>query len=156
MSLEYRDCLRKGKIRPFSRGKSLAAKQLESADSDLRRAEATHRDGDFKWATIQFYYSMFHAARALIYYRNLREHSHRCLIEAVRTLFVERGLLPNALLEGFKEAKNLREDADYYGRWTKSGCEKLIKIGRTEPAAGISAVGSRRGALRMPSARSRP
>jgi len=130
MSLGYLDCLRKGKIRPFSRGKSLAAKELESAESDLRRAEATHRDGDFKWATIQLYYSMFHAARALIYSRNLREQSHHCLIEAVRALFVEKGLLPVSLLEGFKEAKNLREDADYYGRWTRAGCEKLIKIAR--------------------------
>jgi len=73
---------------------------------------------------------MFHAARALIYSRNLREQSHYCLIEAVRTLFVERGLLPTSLLEGFKEAKYLREDADYYSRWTKAGCEKLIRIAR--------------------------
>jgi uncharacterized protein (UPF0332 family) len=116
MSLGYLDCLRKGKIKPFPRGRSLAAKELESAESDLRRAEATHREGDFKWATIQLYYSMFHAARALIYSRNLREQSHHCLIEAIRALFAEKGLLPVSLLEGFKEAKNLREDADYYGR----------------------------------------
>jgi uncharacterized protein (UPF0332 family) len=130
MSLGYLDCLRKGKIRPFSRGKSLAVKELESAESDLRRAEATRREGDYKWATIQLYYSMFHAARALIYSRNLREQSHHCLIEAVRALFVEKGPLPVSLLEGFKEAKNLREDADYYGRWTKSGCDKLLKTAR--------------------------
>ena len=130
MSLGYLDCLRKGKIRPFSRGKSLAVKELESAKSDLRRAEATRREGDYKWATIQLYYSMFHAARALIYSRNLREQSHHCLIEAVRALFAEKGLLPVSLLEGFKEAKNLREDADYYGRWTRSGCERLSKTAR--------------------------
>jgi uncharacterized protein (UPF0332 family) len=70
---------------------------------------------------------MFHAARALIYSRNLREQSHHCLIEAVRVLFVEKGLLPVSLLEGFREAKNLREDADYYGRWTRPGCERLSK-----------------------------
>jgi uncharacterized protein (UPF0332 family) len=56
---------------------------------------------------------MFHAARALLYSLNLREQSHYCLIEAVRSLFVEPGLLPNSLIEGFKEAKSLREDADY-------------------------------------------
>jgi uncharacterized protein (UPF0332 family) len=130
MSLAYHDCLRKGKIRPFSRGRALAAKELGSAESDLHRAEATSREGDFKWATIQLYYSMFHAARALLYTLNLREQSHFCLIVAIQTLFVERGLLPGVLLEGFKEAKNLREDADYYGRWTKTGCERLIKSAR--------------------------
>jgi len=108
----------------------LAAKELETAASDLRRAERTHQEGDFKWATIQLYYSMFHAARSLIYSRNLREHSHHCLIEAVRVLFVETRLIPVFLLEGFKEAKNLREDADYYSRWTRSGCEKLLQVAR--------------------------
>jgi hypothetical protein len=32
------------------------------------------------------------------------------------------------LLEGLQEAKNLREDADYYSRWSKQGCEKLLKV----------------------------
>lgn len=73
---------------------------------------------------------MFHAARGLIYSRNLREQSHYCLIEAVRVLFVETRLISVSLVEGFKEAKNLREDADYYSRWTKSGCEKLLKMAR--------------------------
>jgi len=73
---------------------------------------------------------MFHAARALLYSLNLREQSHYCLIEAVRALFVEEGLFPTSLLEGFKEAKNLREDADYYGRWTEAGCHKLLKLAR--------------------------
>ena len=130
MSLAYQDCLRRGKVRPFSRGRSLVAKELESAEADLNRAEATLRENDFKWATIQLYYSMFHAARALIYSRNPREQSHYCLIEAVRALFVESGRLPVSLIEDFREAKILREDADYYGRWTKSGCVKLAKTAR--------------------------
>ncbi len=73
---------------------------------------------------------MFHAASALIYSRNLREQNHYCLIEAVRILFVETRLLSASVLESFKEAKNLREDADYYKRWTQSGCEKLRKAAR--------------------------
>jgi len=73
---------------------------------------------------------MFHSARALLYTKNLREHSHFCLIEAIRTLFVATRKLPVHLLEGLKEAKDLREEADYYNRWTKQGCEKLLKIAR--------------------------
>ena len=127
MGPEYDECLRRGKIRPFSRGKALAAKELDSAASDLRRAEKTFAEDDLKWATIQLYYAMFHAARALIYSRNLREQSHYCLIEAVRVLFVETHIIPVSLLEGFKEAKSLREEADYYGRWSRAGCEKLLE-----------------------------
>ena len=128
MTLEYDDCLRKGKIRSFSRGKSLASKELETSASDFERAKKTNKEGDYKWATIQIYYAMFHSARALLYSRNLREHSHFCLIEAIRTLFVETKQIPLFLLEGFQEAKILREEADYYNRWSKHGCEKLLKI----------------------------
>lgn len=127
MTLEYDDCLKRGKIKPFSRGKTLAPKEIETAESDLERAQKTFKDGDYKWATIQIYYSMFHATRALLYVKNLREHSHYCLIAAIKTLYVETKQLPFSLLEGLQEAKNLREDADYYNRWSKQGCEKLLK-----------------------------
>lgn len=128
MSLEYDDCLKRGKIKPFSRGKSLAPKELETAASDLERSKKTYKDGDYKWATIQIYYSMFHSARALLYAKNLREHSHFCLIAAIKTLYVETKQLPVHFLEGLQEAKSLREDADYYNRWSKQGCEKLLKL----------------------------
>jgi len=72
LTLEYDDCLKRGKIKPFTRGKSLVSKELETAVSDLERARKTYKDGDYKWATIQIYYSMFHGARALLYAKNLR------------------------------------------------------------------------------------
>ena len=90
MSLEYDECLKRGKIKPFSRGITLAPKELEAAVSDLERAKKTYKDGDYKWATIQIYYSMFHSARTLLYAKNLREHSHYCLIAAIKTLYVEK------------------------------------------------------------------
>ena len=76
MILKYEGCLKKGKIKPFSRGSTLAPKELETAMSDLERAKKTLDEKDYKWATIQIYYSMFHSARPLLYSENLREHSH--------------------------------------------------------------------------------
>ncbi len=128
MSIEHDDCLKRGKIKPFSRGKSLAPKELETAVSDLERAGKTFKDGDYKWATIQVYYSMFHSARALLFAKNLREHSHFCLIAAIKAIYVETKQLPVHLLEALQEAKNLREDADYYNRWSEQGCGKLLKL----------------------------
>ena len=128
MSREYADCLKRGKIKSFSRGKTLAPKELQAACADLERAKQTYKDGDYKWATIQIYYSMFHSSRALLYRKNLREHSHFCLITAIRKLYIEVGEFPVHLLEGLQEAKNLREEADYYNRWSTQGCEKLLKL----------------------------
>lgn len=70
---------------------------------------------------------MFHSARALLYLNNLKEHSHYCLIAAIRTLYIDTGKITASFIEALQEAKNLREDADYYNRWSKVGCEKLLK-----------------------------
>jgi uncharacterized protein (UPF0332 family) len=71
---------------------------------------------------------MFHGARALLYAKNLREHSHYCLIAAIKALYVETKQIPVSFIEGLQEAKNLREEADYYNRWSQAGCEKLLKL----------------------------
>ena len=128
MTIEYDDCLKRGKIKPFSRGPALAIKEIEAAELDLSRAHKTHSESDYKWATIQTYYSMFHSARALLYAKSLREHSHYCLVAAIRTLYVDTKIIPVYILEGFQQAKDLREEADYYNRWSQAGCEKLIKL----------------------------
>ncbi len=126
MSIEFDKCLKRGKIKPFSRGKGLVSKELEAAENDLQRAQKTFDDADYKWATIQLYYSMFHSARALLYFKNLSEKSHFCLIEAIRTLYVEKKLISVTLLESLQQAKALRADADYYSRWSEAGCQKLL------------------------------
>jgi len=46
MTLGYDECLKRGKIKPFSRGRALAAKELKTAASDLDRAEKTYKDND--------------------------------------------------------------------------------------------------------------
>ena len=127
MNLEYDNCLKRGKIKPFPRGKALIPKEIKTAKSDLERARKTYKDGDFKWATIQVYYSMFHGARALLYAKNLREHSHYCLIKTIEILYVNTRKIPSRYLEALKEAKSLREDADYYNRWSEEGCKRLLR-----------------------------
>lgn len=128
MTREHDECIKKGKIKPFSRGVTLAPKELETAKADLETAGKTYKEGDYKWATIQIYYSMFHSARALLYKKNLREHSHYCLIAAIKALYIETKQIPASFIEGLQEAKNLREEADYYNRWSQVGCEKLFKL----------------------------
>ena len=64
--------------------------------------------------------------RALLYRKNYREHSHFCLREAVRTLYVEKNKLDIFLIEALTEAKNLREAADYYGDYSRLNAEKLL------------------------------
>lgn len=127
MNPEFKECLKRNKIKEFPRGKALVKGALKTAQEDLASAEKSFNEKGYKWATIQSYYSMFHSARALLYAKNYREHSHHCLIIALRALYVETRLLPFTLIESLAKGKRLREDADYYNRWSEEGAEFVLK-----------------------------
>ncbi len=93
MNSEFDECLKYGKIKPFAPTRGMVSKELSIARKDLVYAQASLQTGNYKWATIQAYYAMFHAARALLYSQGYREKSHYCLIVALRALFVDKALL---------------------------------------------------------------
>lgn len=126
IDLQFDKCLKLGKIRKFSRGMALANKEIKSASSDLKSALNTFKQGNYKWVIIQCYYSMFHSARALLYVKNFREKSHRCLIIALRVLYVNNNRLNFMLIEALEKAKIFREDADYYDRWSEDVAKFLL------------------------------
>ena len=127
MENKFKICLERKKIVYFSRGPRLFSKELEIAYSDLKSSKDSMEDENYKWATIQAYYSMFHSARALLYFKSYREKSHQCLIEAIRVLYIEDGLLNYTLIEALQKAKILREEADYYGEFTKDNADYLTE-----------------------------
>jgi len=86
-------------------------------------------DGDFKWATVQAYYAMFHSARALLYSQGYREKSHRALLTALREIFPS-GELGNELFEDFSNAMDLREEADYGMTFSETGAEEVVEKAR--------------------------
>lgn len=122
MSKEFEDCLKRKKITEFER-----AKELDQAKGDFEVAQDSFKDKSYKWATIQAYYTMFHCARALIYSKGYRERSHYCLIIATRELFVSKRLLNPMLVEALQLGKTLRENADYYGEFSKTSAAQMIK-----------------------------
>jgi uncharacterized protein (UPF0332 family) len=123
---EFEQCLESKKIIAFPRGKDLVRKELSIAQSDLTEARAGLENQKYKWSTIQGYYAMFHAARALIYSRGYREKSHYCLAIAMRALFVDEGLMEAQSVRDFLNAMNLREAADYEAEFSESGARAVI------------------------------
>lgn len=127
MTKNFEDCLKKGKIKKFSRGRSLVGKELRLAKEDLNSAKKSFDDKNYRWCIIQVYYSMFHSARSLLYFKNYREHSHYCLNHAIRELYVKEGKIDVFFIEALAEAKNLREAADYYGDYSGINAKKLLE-----------------------------
>ena len=83
------------------------------------------QDGNFKWAIIQGYYSIFHAARALVYSKGFREKSHYALLVAIQELFHDE--LESFLIQGFGDAMNLRQTADYGLTFSEEGAFNVIE-----------------------------
>lgn len=63
---EFQRCLREGRLVKVEPSPRLIAKEISSAEYDLGRAEESLMKGDFKWASVQAYYAIFHAAKALV------------------------------------------------------------------------------------------
>ncbi|MEA3432511.1 MAG: HEPN domain-containing protein [candidate division WOR-3 bacterium] len=126
MNQDFKQCLESNKIIAFSRGKELVGKELSIAQNDLSDAKAGFENQRYKWSTIQAYYAMFHAARALIYSRGYREKSHYCLAIALRALFADEGLVESQSVRDFFNAMNLREAADYEAKFSESRAKAVI------------------------------
>lgn len=127
MNPEFDKFLESGKIIVFPRGKELVRKELAVAQSDLLDAKAGFENQRYKWSTIQGYYAMFHAARALLYSKNYREKSHYAISVAIKALFVEENKLDIRYVRNLLNAMNLREAADYEADFSREGAEAVIK-----------------------------
>lgn len=124
MSFKFRQLLEERRLVRIKPDRKLVLKEIEGAKSDLVAAKS-FRDGIFKWATIQGYYSIFHAARALLYSKGFRERSHYALLVAVQELFSDE--LERSLIQGFEDAMNLRQTADYGLTFSEEGAIDVME-----------------------------
>ncbi len=121
------EAIEKGRIIFFADAPKLVSKELEASEEDLFEAKKTLDSGNLKWATIQAYYSMFHAARALLYVKKYREKSHIHLAFAIRSLYIEKGILPTEFYDDFIQGMDLRQMADYKRKFSESGAKRNIQ-----------------------------
>lgn len=104
---------RKGNIVQICIDYELIEKELKEARYDLESAENSIKSRNYKWAIVQSYYSMFHAFRGLLFSRGYKEKSHSGLKFAIKTLFVNYGVISDSIFSDFDSAMKAREMADY-------------------------------------------
>jgi len=124
---EFERCLRERRLTKIKPSKEMIKKELESAEYDLQRARNSLDDEDFKWAAVQSYYSMFHAAKALVFKKGYREKSHFCLILALKELYVTENRLDIEMVENLELCMNLRHEADYGLTYHQESAETALK-----------------------------
>ncbi|MEL7670223.1 HEPN domain-containing protein [Methanobacterium sp.] len=104
---------KKGNIVQICIDYGLIEKELKEARYDLESAENSIKSGNYKWAIVQSYYSMFHAFRGLLFSRGYKEKSHSGLKFAIKNLFVNYGIISDDIFLDFDAAMKAREMADY-------------------------------------------
>jgi uncharacterized protein (UPF0332 family) len=127
LSLEMRRLLEERRLVRSRIRRGMILEELKGARYDLERSCKSLNDKDYKWATVQAYYSMFHATRALIYSRGFREKSHRALLTALRELFVRNGQLDREYYDDLRNAMDLREEADYGMVFSEEGAIEVVE-----------------------------
>jgi uncharacterized protein (UPF0332 family) len=126
MNQDFKNCLDKKSLYMSEDARALAARELKSAIDDLTDAKFSLSKGRYKWATIQAYYAMFHAARSMLYSRGYRERSHHCVVIGIEHLFGSEKLIDMKWVRALKNSMSLREDADYTDEYSKEGAEASI------------------------------
>ncbi len=113
------------KIQRIRADRKLVSKELDASKTDLKDAEESLKFDKHKWATIQAYYSMFHAARALVFHKGYREKSHHALLVALGELYSNE--IEASLVQEFEHAMLLRQEADYGLKFSDSGAQAVME-----------------------------
>ena len=116
--MNFKDCLDKGYLRLSKPDKELAYKEINEAKYDLDKAQEAFEREDYKWCIIQSYYSMFHAAKSLLFNQGYIEKRHIAILIALEE-FEKQGKIDSKLVTNFKASMTAREDADYHYSYSK-------------------------------------
>ncbi len=87
MDYHFKRCLEKKSLVKIGVDEKLIKKEIAASGDDLKDSKDVLKLNKYKLATITAYYSMFHAARALLYSKGYREKSHFCLRMAFKKSF---------------------------------------------------------------------
>lgn len=127
--MDIESCLREGFLQRIKVEKDLVEKELKEAKYDLNRAEHALEDGDFKWAIVKSYYSMFHAARAVLFSLGLKERRHFAIRVVLEDLNL-KGKLESKFIADFSAALVGREDADYRYIYSQETATYLLRAAK--------------------------
>lgn len=121
------DLVKKNSLKKGNYSAEMYQKEFRVGEKDLETAQKSYKDCNFKWAVIQAYYAIFHAARALLFKSGFREESHSALKIAFKALYIETGVLSIDTYNALERGMSLREMADYKETYSQSGAENLIQ-----------------------------
>jgi len=86
---------------------------IEEATHKLAAARLLLREGFCKDSVSRAYYSMYHAAKALLLTKDISPNTHRGVIQEFGLEFVKKDLIEKYYSKALAKGKDVREIADY-------------------------------------------
>jgi len=93
--------------------KNFVEASLERAEKALKSAKLLEENGELEDAVSRAYYTIFHAARALLFSKGVTAKTHRGTISLFSEKIVRQGILPEKYADMFRKAFDLRQKSDY-------------------------------------------
>ena len=125
--MKINELLQRGFIVKIGPDRKLIEKELKEAEYDLERANVALEQKDFKWCIIKSYYSMFHAAKAVLFSHGLKERRHFAVGMVLEELGSE-GKLKSKFINDFKAGMAAREEADYRYFYSEQAARYLVDV----------------------------
>ena len=118
--------INRGKLKKVTVSNEMVLKEFRIGEKDLKSAKETFEMKNYKWATIQAYYAIYHSARSLLFKVGYREESHIALRIAFKELYIDTKLLEENVYRTLQRGMELRELADYKESFSENGADQLI------------------------------
>ena len=125
--MDINECIEKRFLEKIKPAIDLVEKELREAEYDIEKAENAFEDEDYKWCIVKAYYTIFHAARALLFKIGLREKRHFAIRVVLEDLN-KHGKLEMKYVNDFNAAVSSREDADYHYTYSKEIADHNLEI----------------------------
>ena len=88
-------------------------REFKIAEECLEEAKNLFSSGYYRGSVSRAYYSMYHAAKALLLTKNISPKTHAGVLRMLGLEFVNKNLLESTYSEVFQYAFTLRNEADY-------------------------------------------
>lgn len=123
--MNIEECLKEGFLKKSKPDKEEIKKETGESEKDMEDARESLKAEKYKWCIIQAYYSMFHAARAVLFSLGYKERRHFA-IEVVLRELVKNKKLESYFVDDFKAAMFAREEADYSSAYSRERAEQIL------------------------------
>ena len=117
----------RGKLKKAAISEEMIAKEFNIGVKDLASAQQSLDLGNYKWATIQAYYGIYHAVRSLVFKSGYREESHFALKVAFKELYIDTSILDLDVYRTLQRGMDLRELADYKETFSENSARILMR-----------------------------